>query len=95
MIGKDPEKPKISDAMAKGDEPMRSFGDLMQMFSKEKGQTTPSADKKPAAKPPAAEKPVAEKPAEVKPADTAPADAPKAEAPVAEASKPAASEGDE
>ncbi|GAB5514236.1 S1 RNA-binding domain-containing protein [Rhodopirellula baltica] len=95
VIGKDPEKPKISDAMAKGDEPMRSFGDLMQMFSKEKGQTTPPADKKPAAKPPAAEKPVAEKPADVKPADTAPADAPKAEAPVAEASKPAASEGDE
>ncbi|MEP0061250.1 S1 RNA-binding domain-containing protein [Rhodopirellula bahusiensis] len=98
VIGKDPEKPKISDAMAKGDEPMRSFGDLMQMFSKEKGKTTPPADKKPAAKPPAAEKPVAEKPAEAKPAETPPADppaAPKAEAPAAEASTPTAPEGDE
>lgn len=95
VIGKDPEKPKISDAMAKGDEPMRSFGDLMQMFSKEKGQTTPPADKKPAAKPPAAEKPVAETPSEAKPADAPPADASKTEAPVVEASKPAASEGDE
>ncbi|KLU02631.1 Transcription accessory protein (S1 RNA-binding domain) [Rhodopirellula islandica] len=99
VIGKDPEKPQISDAMAKGDEPMRSFGDLMQMFSKEKGQTTPPADKKPAAKPPAAEKPVAEKPAEVKPAETPQTDppaAPKAEAPATEApASPSAPEKDE
>ncbi|MCC9654472.1 S1 RNA-binding domain-containing protein [Rhodopirellula halodulae] len=88
VVGKDPEKPTISDAMVKGDEPMRSFGDLMQLFNKEKGQTAPPAENKPA---------------EVKPVETQPAPeatppqaaSPAAEAPATDAAEtPAAPEGD-
>ncbi|SMP47903.1 Tex-like protein N-terminal domain-containing protein [Neorhodopirellula lusitana] len=68
VVGKEPDSPTLTNAMQEGKEPMRSFGDLMQMFTKEKA---PAA--KPSAKKPAAEKPAAD-PAPAN--DAAPAEKP-------------------
>lgn len=38
VVGKEPDSPTLTDAMEQGKEPLRSFGDLMQLFTKEKGQ---------------------------------------------------------
>ncbi len=59
VVSKEPAKP-ITDAMQKGDEPLRSFGDLMQFYSqdeKQKSQPPQSEDrdsKAPPAEPPQA-----------------------------------------
>ncbi|MEM6364476.1 MAG: S1 RNA-binding domain-containing protein [Planctomycetota bacterium] len=37
VVGKDTESKPLTDAMQSGDEPLRSFGDLMQLFNQEKG----------------------------------------------------------
>ncbi|MBB3209845.1 transcriptional accessory protein Tex/SPT6 [Rhodopirellula rubra] len=71
VVGKEPDSAPLSDAMQEGKEPLRSFGDLMQLFNKDK----PKAEKKPAEKKPADKKPEASKPAEP--------EAPAAEPPVA------------
>lgn len=63
VAGKEPDSAPLSEAMQKGKEPLRSFGDLMQFVTK---------DKAPAAKtPPAKQKPadVASTPADSKPAE--------------------------
>ncbi|MEM1224979.1 MAG: S1 RNA-binding domain-containing protein [Planctomycetota bacterium] len=43
VVGKDIDSSSLTDAMAKGDEPMRSFGDLMQLFKAEKGGSKPES----------------------------------------------------
>ncbi|OYP30454.1 hypothetical protein CGZ80_22675 [Rhodopirellula sp. MGV] len=73
VVAKAESKP-ITDAMQKGDEPLRSFGDLMQFYS---NQSQPEPAKKPAKenKPKASDSapPVAETPAETAPAKPEPA----------------------
>ncbi len=85
VVSKEPAKP-ITDAMQKGDEPMRSFGDLMQFFSNdEQEKKKPQDDAKPAESTPAASQP-ADPPA----AD--PPEATEAAPPSSDDSKPAAPE---
>ena len=70
-----PEAKPISDEMLKGDEPLRSFGDLMQFYSKGDGKETKvvesKADSKSDMEIEAETAPAESKPAESKPADTA------------------------
>jgi len=83
----------ITEAMAEGKEPLRSFGDLLQFFKKD--QPAPPAEPKPAKKPkPAKQEPKAEQMSDVaEPTGSAPAnetapasDVAPAEAPVSESS---------
>jgi predicted RNA-binding protein with RPS1 domain len=69
VVGKKEEKP-ISEKMAKGEEPLRSFGDLAQFL----GTSKPAAPKKPAAakKPPKAKPPVASQPPAEEPSSQEP-----------------------
>ena len=57
VVGKEPDSAPLTDAMQKGKEPLRSFGDLMQLFSTDKPKP---AEKKPAAKKTAEPKPIEE-----------------------------------
>ena len=62
------EKTKITDAMQKGDEPLRSFGDLMQFYGKDESKKKDDSKKqgKPKKDQPAAEPKAESKPAEPK-----------------------------
>ncbi|MFG0290900.1 MAG: S1 RNA-binding domain-containing protein [Rhodopirellula sp. JB044] len=83
VVGKEPDSAPLSDAMQEGKEPLRSFGDLMQLFNKDKAKP---ADAKASEVKPAEEKPAESKSEEPKQAEPKPADA----APPAEESKPVA-----
>ncbi len=62
VVGKEPDSTPLSEAMQKGKEPLRSFGDLMQFVTKEKApaEKTPQPKEKPAEPQP---EPVADTPA--------------------------------
>ncbi|MEO1614916.1 MAG: S1 RNA-binding domain-containing protein [Planctomycetota bacterium] len=71
VVAKAESKP-ISDAMKKGDEPLRSFGDLMQFYTPE----NPAPESKPVAKPKQEAAPPAETPAPEVDAAAAPSNPP-------------------
>ena len=96
VVGKAVAAP-ISDAMQKGDEPLRSFGDLMQFYKKEEPVVEqPAAESKPKPDdaPPAAETPVETKAADTEKTPDVPVEPSPASEPVQSSQPPTAESTD-